>query len=44
MTYLTREITEMERSEASPAPARRKRIMIIDPPFKSASTTTMPRW
>ncbi len=34
MTYLTREITEMERSEASPAPARRKRIMIIDPPFK----------
>ena len=29
----TREITETRRSEASPAPPR-KRIMIIDPPFK----------
>ncbi len=34
MTHLIQEITGIERSEASPAPARRKRIMIIDPPFK----------
>ena len=33
MAYLTRETTEMRQSEAYPAPLR-KRIMIVDPPFK----------